>query len=265
MASVIHVDRVSKCFRLRPNRPRSFQELFVKRFRPRHSEPLTDDRLLWALQDVSFSVEQGEAVGIIGSNGSGKTTCLRVLARILQPTKGHVRVQGRVSALLELGTGFHPELTGRENVYLYGSILGLTRREIDRRFDEIVSFAEIERFIDVPVKLYSSGMYVRLGFATAIHVDANILLLDEVLAVGDQSFQKKCLERIQQLADSGVTIVYVSHDLESVRNLCPRALWFKRSRLCEDGPSDQVISSYLSDVEQEGAIAEYGYQNAGCF
>ncbi|MFH1084420.1 MAG: ABC transporter ATP-binding protein, partial [Chloroflexota bacterium] len=188
---IIDLVRVSKCFHLYPDRPRSLQEVALQALRrPRWHR---NGETLWALRDVSFGVEPGQTVGIIGSNGSGKSTCLKLLTRIIQPTSGQVRVQGRVAALLELGAGFHPELTGRENIFLQGAVQGMSRREMVARLDEIVAFAELERFIDVPVKVYSSGMYVRLAFATAIHVQPDVLLVDEVLAVGDQSFQHKCM------------------------------------------------------------------------
>ncbi|MEN6480177.1 MAG: ABC transporter ATP-binding protein, partial [Anaerolineales bacterium] len=195
-------------------------------------------------------------VGLIGQNGSGKSTCLKLLARILEPSSGTVSVQGRVSALLELGAGFHPELTGRENVFLYGAVLGVPRRELVARFDEIVDFAELERYIDMPVKFYSSGMYVRLGFATAISVEPDVLLVDEVLAVGDQSFQAKCLDRVRSLQAQGVTILFVSHDLDTVEALCDRALWFDGGRLAADGPSHDSISRYLQTLHERGLLSE---------
>lgn len=244
--SIIDVVKVSKRFYLQPDRPRSFQELVVNAVRRERRLPTKE--VLWALKDVSFSVEHGETLGIIGSNGSGKSTCLKLLTRIIEPTMGQVRVKGRVSALLELGAGFHPELTGRENVFLNGSLLGLSRREMARSFDDIVAFAELERFIDVPVKIYSSGMYVRLAFATAINVKPDILLVDEVLAVGDQSFQEKCLQRIDELRALGVTIVFVSHNLDTVKDLCQRALWLDQGILREEGAADTVVAHYLQHI-----------------
>jgi len=200
----------------------------------------------WALRDVSFTVEQGETVGIIGPNGAGKSTLLKLAARVIEPTSGRITVRGRVGALLELGAGFHPDLTGRENIYLNGSILGLSRAEIHRRLDDIIGFAELERFIDVPVKHYSSGMYVRLGFSVAVHTDPEILLVDEVLAVGDQVFQFKCLQRIAEMQKSGVSILFVSHNLETVQRLCGRAIWLENGQVRSLGPSSQVIEEYLS-------------------
>ena len=218
--------------------------------RSQHIQPAHRSRkeALWALHNVSFRVAKGETLGIIGSNGSGKSTCLKLLTRIYAPTTGSVSVDGRVSALLELGAGFHPELTGRENVYLYGSILGISRRAMRERFDDIVSFSEMARFVDEPIKFYSSGMYVRLAFATAISVNPDVLLIDEVLAVGDQRFQAKCLERIHALKTQGTTIVFVSHDLDTVAQLCDRAIWLASGRLRSDGATCDVIGDYLHDV-----------------
>jgi len=248
--AIIELCNVSKSFSLQRDRPRSFQELVIHGLRrKRHAK----GEVLWALRDVSFCVEKGETLGIIGHNGSGKSTCLKLLTRILQPTQGTVSVQGRVSALLELGAGFHPELTGRENVFLYGAILGLRRREIAAQFDEIVSFAEVERFIDAPLKFYSSGMQVRLAFATAIHVHPDILLVDEVLAVGDQSFQEKCWGAIRSMAEGGVTIVFVSHNLDAVRRLCRRAVWLDHGLLREDGEVGEVVQHYIESVHFQDA------------
>lgn len=249
--AILTLQNVSKSFLLQRDRSRSFQELFVNGFRRRATHARRE--VLWALREVSFSVEQGETLGIIGHNGSGKSTCLKILTRILRPTSGTVDVQGRVSALLELGAGFHPELTGRENVFLYGAILGLGRREIACQFDEIVSFAESERFIDAPLKFYSSGMQVRLAFATAIHVHPDILLIDEVLAVGDQRFQEKCWRAIREMADRGVTIVLVSHDLDAVRRLCRRVVWLDHGILREDGDAEEVVQHYIESVHYQDA------------
>ena len=257
--SIIQVRRLSKCFELHPDRPRSFQELVVGFFAGRGGRRAMEP--LWALQDLSFSVERGETVGLIGSNGSGKSTCLKLLTRILEPTVGQVTVDGRVSALLELGAGFHPELTGRENVYLQGSVMGLNRREMAARMDDIIAFSELARFVDVPVKVYSSGMYVRLAFATAINVEADVLLVDEVLAVGDQSYQHKCLERIYELKARGVTIVFVSHDLDSVRSVCDRVLWLDRGTLRAQGIAEEVVGHYLQheyEREMEACLPQAG-------
>jgi lipopolysaccharide transport system ATP-binding protein len=199
-----------------------------------------------ALDDVSFRVEEGETFGIIGKNGAGKSTLLKILCRITAPTAGRVRVRGRIASLLEVGTGFHPELTGRENVFLNGTILGMTRTEIQRKFDNIVEFSQLERFIDTPVKRYSSGMYVRLAFSVAAHLDAEVLIVDEVLAVGDFEFQKKCLEKLRDVTAKGRTVLLVSHNMSAVQNLCSRAILLRRGCLVSEGETAQVIESYIS-------------------
>ena len=237
----IRFDGVSKKFTLRRQRPRSFQELTVNL--ARRGGGAREE--FWALRDVSFTVDQGETVGLIGANGAGKSTALKLVARIIEPTKGQIEVNGRVGALLELGAGFHPDLTGRENIYLNGSILGLKRREIERKLDSIIAFAELERFIDVPVKHYSSGMYVRLGFSVAVHTAPEILLVDEVLAVGDAAFRRKCMGRINHLREQGVTILLVSHNPEAVRDVCRRALWLEDGLLVSDGGAESVVTRYL--------------------
>lgn len=200
----------------------------------------------WALRDVSFEVEQGERVGIIGRNGAGKSTLLKILSRITDPTTGRVAIQGRVASLLEVGTGFHPELTGRENILLNGAILGMSRAEILRKFDEIVAFAEVERFLDTPVKRYSSGMYVRLAFSVAAHLQAEILVVDEVLAVGDIEFQRKCLGRMGEMAGSGRTVLFVSHNMATITSLCTRCLLLDSGAVSADGPASDVILKYYS-------------------
>src|SRR6185369_5415883 len=199
-----------------------------------------------ALRDVSFEVNAGEVLGIIGRNGAGKSTLLKVLARITEPSAGRIDLYGRVASLLEVGTGFHPELTGRENIHLNAAILGMTRAEIQRRFDEIVAFSEIEDFIDTPVKRYSSGMYLRLAFAVAAHLDPEILLVDEVLAVGDARFQRKCLNKMQAIGDGGRTVLFVSHDMSAVTRLCPRTILLDGGRVLRDGSSHEVVGAYLS-------------------
>jgi len=201
-------------------------------------------RVLWALRDVSFRVEPGESLGLIGPNGAGKTTALKLLSNITQPTAGRITVDGRVSTLIELGAGFHPELTGRENIYLNGAILGLRRREIDRKLDAIVAFSELERFIDTPVKRYSSGMYVRLGFAVAAHVEPDVLLVDEVLAVGDAEFRQRCMARMKELRVSGTTIIFVSHNMHMVRSLCDHALLLWRGQVHFEGSPNDAIVAY---------------------
>lgn len=200
--------------------------------------------LFHALADVSFDIRKGETVGLIGRNGAGKSTMLKILARITTPTSGRVFIRGKVGALLEVGTGFHPELTGRENIYLNGSILGMSRREIDARFDEIVEFSEIGEFLDTPVKRYSSGMYVKLAFSIASSLDNDVLLLDEVLAVGDAAFRKKSLARMKEIASSGRTILFVSHSMGNIRTICSRCIWFDGGRVRMDGPTADVIAAY---------------------
>jgi ABC-type polysaccharide/polyol phosphate transport system ATPase subunit len=203
---------------------------------------------VWSLRDVSFSVAQGEALGIVGRNGAGKSTILKILARITAPTAGVSRTRGRVAALLEVGTGFHSELTGRENVYLNGAILGMSRRDIARRFDQIVDFSGVERFLDTPVKRYSSGMYLRLAFAVAAHLEPDVLVVDEILAVGDAEFQRKCLGRMQEVEQEGRTLVFVSHDLESLARICERSFWLDRGRVVDSGPTADVVTRYLASA-----------------
>ncbi len=202
--------------------------------------------IIWALRGMSFDIRHGEVVGIIGRNGAGKSTLLKLLSRITEPTEGRAALYGRVGSLLEVGTGFHPELTGRENVYLNGAILGMKRAEIQHKFDEIVAFAEVEQFLDTPVKRYSSGMYVRLAFAVAAHLEPEILIIDEVLAVGDTAFQKKCLNKMQEVGQGGRTVLFVSHSMPAITRLCPRTLLLDGGRLVADGPSHQVVSAYLN-------------------
>ena len=203
------------------------------------------DSILWALRDVSFEIRHGETVGIIGRNGAGKSTLLKLLSRITAPTSGIADIHGRVGSLLEVGTGFHPELTGRDNIFLNGAILGMKKREILQKFDEIVAFAEVERFLDTPVKHYSSGMYVRLAFAVAAHLEPEILLVDEVLAVGDAAFQRKCLGKMEDVAREGRTILFVSHNMGAVRGMCQRTVWIDEGDIAADGETPQVISKYL--------------------
>jgi lipopolysaccharide transport system ATP-binding protein len=211
---------------------------------------------LWALRDATFEIGRGEAVGVVGHNGAGKTTLLKILSRITVPTAGEARIRGSVGSLLEVGTGFHPELTGRDNVYLNGAILGMRRREIKAKFDEIVAFAEVERFIDTPVKRYSSGMYVRLAFAVAAHLEPEILIVDEVLSVGDASFQRKCLGKMGEVSSEGRTVLFVSHNMAAIRSLTPRAIWLDHGRIAADGETEQVVSDYLTTAAgpEEGLI-----------
>lgn len=206
------------------------------------------DKMIWALRDVSFEVFPGEVVGIVGRNGAGKSTLLKILSRIVKPTSGEADIYGRLGSLLEIGTGFHPDLTGRENVYLNGAIIGMGRDEIRRKFDEIVAFSEIEEFLDTPVKHYSSGMQVRLAFSVAAHFEPEILVLDEVLAVGDAAFRQKCFRKMQDVIREGRTIFFVSHDSSSILRLCPRALLIESGRLTDDGPAETVVKRYLDVV-----------------
>src|SRR6202041_1599309 len=205
----------------------------------------------WALRGVSLQINVGDVVGVIGNNGAGKSTLLKLLSRITVPTEGRIRIHGRIASLLEVGTGFHQELTGRENIFLNGAILGMTRAEIVRKFDEIVEFSGIREFLDTPVKRYSSGMYVRLAFAVAAHLDPEILIIDEVLAVGDTAFQKKCLGKMGSFAQSGKTVLFVSHNMEAVRNLCQRVIWLKDGRLHEDGKANETIEAYFNSISNE--------------
>jgi len=235
-------ENVTKCFNVRHEGPLSFQSLLMNILRLRVRQPRQRH---YVLRDVSFAVERGEMLGIVGVNGAGKSTALKLISRIIEPTSGRVEVNGRLSALLELGAGFHPDLTGRENIYLNGSILGMTRQEIRRRFDDIVQFSDLESSIDIPVRFYSSGMYMRLGFSVAIHADPEILLVDEVLAVGDYAFQLKCLRKTDELRDRGATILFVSHDTDAVRELCDRAIWLDGGGVRAEGDPDDVASQYL--------------------
>ncbi len=215
------------------------------------------DNMIWALKDVSFQLKRGEIVGIIGRNGSGKSTLLKILSRITPPTEGCAKIRGRIGALLEVGTGFHPELTGRENIFLNATILGMKKREIERKFDEIVDFAEIEKFIDTPVKHYSSGMYVRLAFAVAAHLEPEILIVDEVLAVGDANFQKKCLNKMQDAGQKGRTVIFVSHNMPAITRLCERVILLDEGKVIKDGSSHQVVKAYLGSGLGTTAVREW--------
>jgi lipopolysaccharide transport system ATP-binding protein len=250
---MISVDHVSKCYRI-GSKQASLREtvaelpaLLLRRHRSRSQR----QRFHWALDDVDFTVARGEALGIVGHNGAGKTTILKLLSNIIQPTSGSIGIEGRVCALIELGAGFHPELTGRENIYLNGTILGLRRREIDHKLSSIVDFAELSDFIDTPVKRYSSGMYARLGFAVAAHADPDVLLVDEVLAVGDANFQQKCFDYIHSFVNSGKTTVFVSHNLYACEQLCDRLLWLDGGRIRAIGNPGRVLENYLSESEEE--------------
>ncbi|MBI4879386.1 MAG: ABC transporter ATP-binding protein [Planctomycetes bacterium] len=244
MARAIEVSNVSKLYRLGElYKHMMLREYLMSLLRRR---PLQVDDTIWALRDVSFGIEAGEVVGLIGRNGAGKSTMLKVISRITDPTAGSYRVTGKVASLLEVGTGFHQELTGRENIYLNGSILGMHKREIDGKLDAIVAFADVARFLDTPLKRYSSGMKLRLGFAVAAHLDPDVLLVDEVLAVGDAGFQKKCLSAMRELQSGGRTVIFVSHNMAAVENLCSRAIWIDQGRLVRDGEAREVIRAYFA-------------------
>ncbi|EDY19409.1 ABC transporter-related protein [Chthoniobacter flavus Ellin428] len=268
MSVVIRAENISKRYRLGViNRRMLYQDLQSGWARLRGKEDpnrpvshngarVEGDDTFWALRDVNFDITSGEVIGIIGRNGAGKSTLLKVLSEITAPTSGAVKLKGRVASLLEVGTGFHPELTGRENVFLNGTILGMTKAEVRSRFDEIVAFSEIEKFIDTPVKRYSSGMYVRLAFAVAAHLRPEILIVDEVLAVGDAAFQKRCMGKMEQVADNeGRTVIFVSHNMQAVSTLTHRCLLMNDGRVTFDGPTDQAIGQYL----REGAVEEHVY------
>jgi lipopolysaccharide transport system ATP-binding protein len=271
---VIKVDELGKCYRirhedqqreryatLRDSLARKAKSLLNPRSVFRNSQSSIED--FWAIKGVSFEVKEGEVVGIIGRNGAGKSTLLKILSRITEPTKGRITLRGRVASLLEVGTGFHPELTGRENVYLNGAVLGMTRTEIRSKFDEIVSFAEVEKFLDTPVKRYSSGMQMRLAFAVAAHLEPEILIVDEVLAVGDAEFQRRCLGKMNEVCESGRTVIFVSHNMQAVRQLCERAIWLERGQVRAMGRSDEMVEQYLTAERKSDSIAQINAEIAG--
>ena len=257
-ATAIRIEGLSKRYRIGERQPyKSLRESIMRALsKPFRSGP-GEDAVIWALKDVSLEIGEGEVVGLIGRNGAGKSTLLKILSRITEPTAGRVELHGRVGSLLEVGTGFHQELTGRENIYLNGAILGMRRAEIARKFDEIVDFAEVERFIDTPVKHFSTGMYLRLAFAVAAHLEPEILLVDEVLAVGDAAFQKKCMGKMGDVARGGRTVLFVSHNLAAVQALCQRAVLLRSGRMHLYGGVDEVVSTYHAEVSStEGSLAE---------
>ncbi|SFE48207.1 lipopolysaccharide transport system ATP-binding protein [Spirosoma endophyticum] len=262
--SVITVENISKQYIIDHQKGKggtTLRDVIAENVRSIFGGKKEQDRVtheeFWALRDVSFSIEQGDRVGIVGHNGAGKSTMLKILSKIIEPTTGTVRIRGRVASLLEVGTGFHPELTGRENIFLNGSLLGMTRSEIRKQFDEIVAFAGVEKFLDTPVKRYSSGMYVRLGFAISAHLDPEIMIVDEVLAVGDAEFQKKSLGKMRDNSASGRTVIFVSHNLTAVQALCNKTLYFEKGQLIEQGETNQVIASYLSKVSKTRLSREW--------
>jgi lipopolysaccharide transport system ATP-binding protein len=243
---VIEFDNVSKRFSLHKEERKTIQERAIGLFRPR-----PDANAFWALREVSFRVSQGQSLGLVGHNGAGKSTALKLITRILEPSSGTVRTRGRIAALLELGSGFHPDLSGRDNLFLYGSLMGVGQREMAAKLPEIAAFADIGDFLDTEIKHYSSGMYTRLAFAVATAVDPDILITDEVLAVGDESFQRKCMERIYGFRRAGKTIIFVSHALDIVRSLCDVAVWLDHGRQLASGPAGRVIDAYLADVNRQ--------------
>ena len=245
MSHKIIVDDVSKQFRLQADRPNSLKEMFTRRGRNKEVDHF------WALQNVSFEIAEGSMFGLIGHNGSGKSTLLRCIAGIYQPNGGRIQVDGRISTLLELGAGFHPDLSGRENIYMNATMLGMSRKNVDKVFDEIVDFAGVAQFIDSPVKVYSTGMFVRLGFSVAVHVKPEILIIDEVIAVGDEEFQRKCFEHLYKLRREGVTIVVVTHGMATVQTMCDNAAWLDHGVLQEVGPAPAVSLSYLKRVNSD--------------
>jgi lipopolysaccharide transport system ATP-binding protein len=249
---VIRLENVSKRFETVSEKPQSFLEMLIATFsiRNRRQKSRKSHNSLWAVRDVSLEVAPGECVGILGQNGSGKSTLLKLITRIIRPTNGRIIVAGRVSALLELGTGFHPDLTGRENIYLNASLLGLDKEYVQEHFDSVVAFSELEEFIDLPVKFYSSGMYMRLGFSIAVHVKPQILIVDEILAVGDQSFQEKCINHIYDMKRQGVTIILVSHGLDIMRKLCTRIVWMQRGQVRSQGAAETIIQEYLALMQE---------------
>ncbi len=258
MARAIEVEQVTKRYRLgeRADAYATLRATIARAFTPSPAP----HREIYALRDVDLAVDEGEAVGVIGRNGAGKSTLLKILCRITAPTSGASRTRGRVGPLLEVGTGFHPELTGRENVYLNGTILGMSRRDIDRRFDDIVGFADVDRFLDTPLKRYSSGMYLRLAFAVAAHLDPEILVVDEVLAVGDAEFQEKCLGRMSSFRREGRTVVFVSHDLGAIGRLCERVVWLERGSVEADGPTRPVLDGYLRSVAPRSTRVDFAVE-----
>ena len=262
---LIEAENISKYYRLGVLGSRSFKEDLRDWWAGKNKKGLDPEpessQHIWALQDICFDVSQGEVLGLIGKNGAGKSTLLKIISRITLPTTGRIRGNGRIASLLEVGTGFHGELTGRENIYLNGHIMGMKKKEIDRKFDEIIEFSGVARFLDTPVKRYSSGMYVRLAFAVAAHLDPEILIIDEVLAVGDVEFQLKCLDKIKSISrEEGKTILFVSHNIQTVRNTCNRALVLDKGRIIASGDSESVLASYISKSREQFLGKEYSQQ-----
>ncbi len=264
----ISVENISKKYQISSGKQRhdTFRDLLAERlcsvFR-RNGSGSSGPTSFWALQDVSFKIGQGQIVGIIGQNGAGKSTLMKILSRITQPTLGRAEINGRVGSLLEVGTGFHPELSGRENIFLNGAIIGMSKAEIRRHFDAIVDFAEVEKFIDMPVKRYSSGMYVRLAFAVAAYLEPEVLLVDEVLSVGDAAFQKKCLGKIEDAAKGGRTVVFISHNMTAINSLCERVIWVDSGKVVEDGSAAETVKSYLAKSVKSLDLCEEVWHDPG--
>lgn len=265
---IIQVKNLSKCYTINHKDRASYNTLkddFSNFIKSPFTKRESTEEEFWALKDINFQVNQGEIFGVIGKNGSGKSTLLKILSRIVDPTEGEIKLHGRVASLLEVGTGFHPDLTGRENIFFNGSMLGMSRKEINKKFDDIVEFAEIEKFIDTPVKFYSSGMYVRLAFAVAAHLDPDILILDEVLSVGDAAFQKKSLAKIKSTMEAGTTVLYVSHSMDSVKQLCSRGLLLDSGKIELLGSTDEIVEKYnekMNSIEPQTKISSV-WQNGG--
>jgi lipopolysaccharide transport system ATP-binding protein len=257
--TAISVSRVSKCYTIGAQKDGSLRGTLAGMIGSKSAKKQEE---FWALNDVSFDIKKGEVIGIIGKNGAGKSTLLKILSQITKPTTGKIEINGRIASLLEVGTGFHPELTGRENIYLNGTILGMTRKEVKEKFDEIVAFSGVEKFIDTPVKHYSSGMYVRLAFAVAAHLEPEILIIDEVLAVGDAEFQKKCLGKMKEVAGHGRTVIFVSHNMEAVKSLCDRAIFLENGSVVKDGHPIEIIEYYLQKQSGQLHFQEFSYNDA---
>ena len=243
---IIEIDNISKKYNLRAaQKQNTLRDVFVNIFKSANGKD-EKEKVLWALRDINFDVAEGETVGLIGNNGAGKSTLLKILSRIIKPSSGTAVLRGRVGSLLEVGTGFHQELSGRENIFLNGAVLGMRREEIEKKFDEIVAFSEIEQFLETPVKFYSSGMYMRLAFAVAAHLEPEILIVDEVLAVGDLAFQRKCLNKMRDVSEHGRTVIFVSHNMQAVTRLCSRAIWIEHGKVRQDADAREVVGSYLN-------------------
>lgn len=266
MSKAIQIENLGKCYRLGETHERTLSDQFVRlarRLSGRAPRKIVAPEDFWALRDVNLEIAEGEAVGIIGGNGAGKSTLLKILSRITQPTTGRAVVRGRLSSLLEVGTGFHPELTGRENVFLNGTILGMRKAEVARKFDEIVAFSGVEQFIDTPVKRYSSGMYVRLAFAVAAHLEPDVLVIDEVLAVGDAEFQKRCLGKMGEVAREGRTVLFVSHNMAAIQKLCTRAVWMRSGQVAMSGDPGSVVGEYIQHTAIHYGDGEGDLQRPG--